>query len=36
MRIYVDDRESYSTNEVAINWQSAWALYLSLLAAVDR
>ncbi|MCR9135986.1 MAG: glycoside hydrolase family 9 protein [Alphaproteobacteria bacterium] len=35
MRMYVDDRESYSTNEVAINWQAAWALYLSLLAAID-
>ena len=33
MRIYVDHRDSYSTNEVAINWQAAWALYLSLLAA---
>lgn len=35
MRQYVDDRESYSTNEVAINWQAAWALYLSLLADFD-
>ena len=35
MRRYVDDRWSYSTNEVAINWQSAWALYLSLLTALD-
>ena len=36
MRMYVDDRWSYSTNEVAINWQSVWALYLSLLAAQER
>lgn len=36
MRMYVDNRESYSTNEVAINWQAAWALYLSLLAALDE
>lgn len=35
MRMYVDDRWSYSTNEVAINWQSAWALYLSLLTALE-
>ncbi len=31
MRMYVDDKESYATNEVAINWQSAWAVYTSLL-----
>lgn len=36
MRQYVDDRDSYSTNEVAINWQAAWALYLSLLTDLDR
>ena len=35
MRMYVDDKESYATNEVAINWQSAWALYLSLLSDVE-
>jgi len=35
MRQYIDDRDSYSTNEVAINWQAAWALYLSLLADFD-
>ena len=33
MRMYVDDVESYATNEVAINWQSAWALSASLLVA---
>ncbi len=32
---YVDHRDSFSTNEVAINWQAPWALYLSLLAALD-
>lgn len=36
MRMYIDDRESYATNEVAINWQAAWALYLSLLAGQDK
>lgn len=36
MRMYVDDKESYATNEVAINWQSAWALYTSLLAATEN
>ncbi|MEE9314525.1 MAG: glycoside hydrolase family 9 protein [Rhizobiaceae bacterium] len=30
MRIYSDAVESYATNEVAINWQAPWALYLSL------
>jgi endoglucanase len=34
MRMYIDDRGSYATNEVAINWQAAWALYASLLAAL--
>ncbi len=33
MRIYADEIESYATNEVAINWQTAWALYLSLAVA---
>lgn len=33
MRSYIDDNKSFTTNEVAINWQSAWALYTSLLAA---
>lgn len=33
MHSYVDDIESASTNEFAINWQSAWTLYTSLLAA---
>lgn len=33
MHSYVDDIESFTTNEFAINWQSAWALYTSLLAA---
>lgn len=33
MRSYIDDNMSFTTNEVAINWQSAWALYTSLLAA---
>ncbi len=36
MRMYIDDKESYATNEVAINWQAAWALYLSLLAALEN
>ena len=31
MRMFVDSKESYATNEVAINWQAAWALYASLL-----
>ncbi len=35
MRMYVDDKESYATNEVAINWQAAYATYLSLLAFVE-
>ena len=33
MRVYVDDRESWATNEVAINWQAAWASYMSLLVS---
>lgn len=33
MRVYVDDQESWATNEVAINWQAAWASYLSMLTA---
>lgn len=33
MRSYVDDIESFATNEFAINWQSPWALYTSLIAA---
>jgi len=36
MAMFADKKESYATNEVAINWQSAWALYLSLLAAPQR
>ena len=36
MRMHVDDKESYATNEVAINWQSAWALYASLLVDAAR
>ena len=35
MRMYVDDKESYATNEVAINWQAAWALYASLLVTAQ-
>ncbi len=31
LRMYADRSESYATNEVAINWQSAWALTASLL-----
>lgn len=31
MQSYIDHQESYATNEVAINWQAAWASYLSLL-----
>jgi endoglucanase len=33
MRRYVDDKEAYATNEVAINWQATWALHNSLLLA---
>ena len=33
MSMFVDDKESYAMNEVAINWQAAWALYASLLVA---
>ena len=36
MRMYVDNKESYATNEVAINWQAAYATYLSLLDFVDK
>ena len=36
LRMYVDRRESFATNEVAINWQAAWALYASLLVAASR
>jgi len=32
MLMYVDDDKSYATNEVAINWQAAWAVYASMLA----
>ncbi len=31
MQVYIDHQDSWATNEVAINWQSAWASYLSLL-----
>lgn len=31
MLVYVDHQESWATNEVAINWQAAYASYLSLL-----
>ncbi len=31
MLMYVDDKESYATNEVAINWQVPYALMMSLL-----
>jgi endoglucanase len=33
MRRYADDKESYATNEVAINWQATWAVHNSLLLA---
>lgn len=33
LRMFVDHKDSYATNEVAINWQSAWSLYASLLVA---
>jgi endoglucanase len=35
MTAYIDHQESYATNEVAINWQAAWASYLSLLVTKD-
>ena len=31
-----DDVKSYATNEVAINWQAAWAAYLALAAAAVK
>jgi endoglucanase len=33
LRMFVDHKDSYATNEVAINWQSAWSLYASFLVA---
>jgi len=33
MHRFVDDVESFATNEVAINWQTVWSAYLSLLVA---
>ncbi|WP_159453168.1 glycoside hydrolase family 9 protein [Pseudooctadecabacter jejudonensis] len=33
LRMFVDHKDSYATNEVAINWQAAWSLYASLLVA---
>lgn len=33
MQVYIDHQDSWATNEVAINWQAAWASYLSLLVA---
>ncbi|MEP5153123.1 glycoside hydrolase family 9 protein [Planktotalea sp.] len=36
MLMYVDDVESYATNEVAINWQAAWAVYASLLVEMTQ
>lgn len=35
LRMFVDHKDSYATNEVAINWQSAWSLYASLLVAAQ-
>ena len=31
MQVYIDHQDSWATNEVAINWQAAWASYLTLL-----
>lgn len=36
LRMFVDHKDSYATNEVAINWQSAWSLYASLLVAAKH
>lgn len=33
MMVYTDHQDSWATNEVAINWQAAYATYLSLLVA---
>ncbi|MFQ3262218.1 glycoside hydrolase family 9 protein [Reinekea sp.] len=33
MQVYIDHQDSWATNEVAINWQAAWASYMSLLVA---
>ena len=33
LRMFVDHKDSYATNEVAINWQAAWSLFASLLSA---
>jgi endoglucanase len=35
MQVYIDHQDSWATNEVAINWQAAWASYLSLLTAAE-
>jgi endoglucanase len=35
LRMFVDHKDSYATNEVAINWQAAWSLYGSLLVATE-
>lgn len=31
MQVYIDHQDSWATNEVAINWQAAWAGYMTLL-----
>jgi hypothetical protein len=31
MQVYIDHQDSWATNEVAINWQAAWASYMTLL-----
>jgi len=33
MQVYIDHQDSWATNEVAINWQAAWASYLALLSS---
>ncbi len=35
LRMFVDHKDSYATNEVAINWQAAWSLYASFLVAAE-
>ena len=31
MRVYVDNEDSWATNEIAINWQVSFASYMTLL-----
>ncbi|WP_167856132.1 glycoside hydrolase family 9 protein [Natronospirillum operosum] len=36
MMVYTDHQDSWATNEIAINWQAAWANYLSLLTGLSE